>query len=262
MAKRIDKKIMAFVGTEDASKLVHVLSDYTDDIYACVASEYGKATHPGGNITLLSKYQDEDSIRRWIDRGVELIIDGTAVTADEHRAVIGKVCQETGVEYLRLAANHEFNLNTSLGASPEELKRTVEYAVGKVLVKGDTEMYRIISQAKDFQTKAMPMAANDPEILKELLDMGYPAENILGTDRIYSPEFLTALFKELDITHFIMLGSDKRGFSERIEAINRSMVKATVYGELPSESGLNLQDMWEMLAKRFDIDEYWLQELI
>ena len=262
MAKKIDRKIMAFVGSEDASKLVHVLSDYTDDIYACVASEYGKATHPGGNITILSKYQDEEAIKRWIDRGVNLIIDGTAVTSDAHSAIIRKACEETGVEYLRIAANYEFNLNTTLGGTPEDIRRTVEYSVGKVLVKGDLDMLGTIAGAKDYQSKVIPMVANDPEILSSLLEMGYPAENILGTDRVYSSDFMIALFKELDITNFIMMGSDKKGFGERIESINRSMVKATIYGEVPEETGLNVQQMWEMLADRFEIDEYWMQELI
>ena len=255
MAK-IDKKIMAFVGTAASSRLVSDIADYTDDIYAATASEYGSAPHPGGNITILSKYQDEEAIKRWIDRGVNLIIDGTDVTAEEHREIIKKACAETGVEYLRVAASYDINLNTAQSSNPEDLIRAVEYCVGRVLVRGDMEIFKVLVDAKDYQTKVMPMIKNDPEILKELLAMGYPQENILGTDRVYSPEYMLALFKELNITHFIMMGSEKRGLTQRIESINRSMVKATIYGGLPAEEGLTAEKMWMMLCDRFNIDDY------
>lgn len=257
MAKsKIDKKIMAFIGTKDASKLVNNLADYTDDIYACTASEYGGAIPPGGNITILSKYQDEDAIKRWIDRGVNLIIDGTAANAEAHRDIIRKACEANGVEYLRVAANYDFNLNTTLSSNPDDLLRAVEYSVGRVLVRGNMEVYKILTEAKDYKTKVMPMVKNDPEILAELLSLGYPQENILGTDRVYQSDFMLALFKELDITHFIMLGSEKRGLTERIESINRSMVKATVFGAVPKEDGLNADQMWNAFCDRFNIEDY------
>ena len=96
----INRKIMAFIGTEETAELVSALAEYTDNIYAAVSDEYGKASHPSGNITLLSRYLDEEKMNSWIDRvGVDLVIDGTDLTAEAPRKLIAKVCESRNIEY-------------------------------------------------------------------------------------------------------------------------------------------------------------------
>lgn len=256
--KRIDKKIMAFVGTNDASKVIDHLAQYTDDIYAATASEYGNAVPPGGNITILRKYIDEEGIRRWIERGINMVVDGTDITAEEPRKLIKRVCEEMNVEYLRVAANFETNLNTVFTKSIDDIIRTVEYAVDKILVQGNLKMYKALTAAKEYQSKVIVLIPNNPEMLQAVKDIGYPSVNIICADWIMKPDFLMALFKERDITHYIMLGEEKIGLTEKLTSITRTMVKATVFGEIPKEEGMTGEKMWEQLSERFDLeDEYF-----
>ncbi len=253
----INSKIMAFVGTEDASALVSALAEHTDDIYAAVSDEYGKAPHPGGNITLLSKYLDEERMSSWIDRvGVDIVIDGTDLPASEARAVIKKVCAEKGIEYHRIAAKQQMNLHTSVYRSREQLLRDLEYTVGNILAEGDAELCDMLTDVKDFSEKIFMMIPADPEILKNVLDAGYRKENILSVNRLIHADMLVAMFKEFNISDYVFPGYLTEGMGERLASADRSDIKACIYGDLIPDEGMSADDMWDMFAERFGIEEY------
>ncbi len=253
----INKKIMAFVGTNDAAALVSALAEHTDDIYAAVSDEYGKAPHPGGNITLISKYLDEEKMSSWIDRvGVDIVIDGTDLPASGARAVIKKVCAEKNVEYHRIAAKQQINLHTSIYRNKENLLRDLEYPVGNILVEGEEELYGIITEVKDFSDKVFMMVPADPDIMKRVLDAGYKKENIISINKLIHSDMLVAMFREFEISDYVFPGYLKEGMGERLASVDRSDVKACIYGDLVPDDGMSADDMWDMFAERFGIEEY------
>ena len=253
----INKKIMAFVGTNDAAALVSALAEHTDDIYAAVSDEYGKAPHPGGNITLISKYLDEEKMASWIDRvGVDIVIDGTDLPATEARAVIKKVCEEKGAEYHRIAAKQQMNLHSTICRSKEQLLRELEYPVGNILVEGNDELYDMITEIKDFSEKVLMMIPADPDALKKALDLGYKKENIISINRLIHADMLIAMFNEFEISDYVFPGYLRDGMGERLASVDRSDAKAHIYGELVPDDGMSADAMWDMFAERFGIEEY------
>lgn len=254
----INKKIMAFIGTNDASALVSALAEHTDDIYAAVSDRYGKAPHPSGNITLLSKYLDEEMMSSWIEKvGVEIVIDGTELAASEERTVIKKVCSEKGIEYYRIAAKQQMNLHASVYRNKEQLLRELEYTVGNVLVEDDGgELYDIMTGVRDFSEKVLMMIPADPEVIENVLAAGYKKENILSVNRLIHADMLIAMFEELNISHYVFPGCLTDGMSERLASVDRSQVKACIYGDLIPDEGMTDDAMWDMLAERFGIEEY------
>jgi precorrin-6x reductase len=253
---KITKKIMAFVGTEDASELVTALAEHTDNIYAAVSSEYGKAPHPGGNITLLSKYLDEEDMERWMERvNIDIVIDGTDISAASEGKIIKDVCEKRGVEYYRMAAKYQINMHTSVVRKDDVLLREMEYTVGNVLVEGDADLFRLLTGVRAYDEKMFPVVPAEPEMLKSVLDMGYKKENIISINRLIHADMLIALFNEFGISDYIFPGTLKEGMSERLAAVDRSNVKAAVYGDFVRDEGMNADDMWDMFAERFGIED-------
>lgn len=253
MAK-INKKIMAFVGTEDASRLVSALAEYTDDIYAAVSDEYGKAPHPGGNITIISKYLDEEKMESWINRiGIDIVIDGTALSVPAERAIIKKLCERKGIEYYRIAARQQMNMHASIMRSSRQLIRELEYTVGNVLAEGDAELYDILTDVKNFSEKVFIIAPAEPEILKAVLDRGYRKENILSFNRIIHADLLKALFREFKISDYVFPGYLREGIPERLAAVDSSEAKAAIWGDLLPDDGMEPDDIWDMFSERFDL---------
>lgn len=253
----INKKIMAFVGTNDAAELVSALAEHTNDIYAVVSDEYGKAPHPSGNITLLSKYLDEEKMSSWLDRvGIDIVIDGTSLTASDARGIIKKVCSEKGLEYYRTAAKQQLNLHTSIYRSKEQLLRDLKYTVGNILVESNEELRSMFTEMKNFSDKVLVMVPADPDLIKKTLDAGYKRENILSINRLIHAELLVAMFREFNVSDYVFPGYLKEGMEARLSSVDRSDVKACVYGELVPDEGMNADAMWDMLAERFGIEEY------
>lgn len=252
----INRKIMAFIGTEETAELVSALAEYTDNIYAAVSDEYGKASHPSGNITLLSRYLDEEKMNSWIDRvGVDLVIDGTDLTAEAPRKLIAKVCESRNIEYIRIAKKMQTNLSTTIFRSQEQLVREMEYTVGNVLAEGDLTLMKMLTGVKDYQDKVFPMVSAEEGVFEALTDMGYRKENIISFNRMIHAGLLMALFQEFSISDYIYQGSLQIGLRERLEAVDHSAVKAAVYGDLAQEEGIEASAAWDMLSSRFGIGD-------
>lgn len=256
MAK-IDIKIIAFVGTEASSRLVDSIAVYTDGIYAAVSSRYGDAPLPGGNITLIQKYLDEEGLRKWIrNTGASLVIDGTAVSAADAGSMIRSVCEDLHLEYVRIVEERKIKSDTEICRDPSSLLRTIQYSVQNVLVEAEEDIFRILTEDPDYRKKIIPLLPPDSGLLQKLNDMGYPPEHIICTGRVLSAPFLQALFAEYNVTHYIFRGDVLSGLSERLDALNHSMVHATILGDPAEEKGRTAEQYLREFEKRFGITWY------
>lgn len=250
----IKDKIMAFVGTDALKAVIDELSEYTDNIYAVVADEYGKVSYPGGNITVISKYLDEDGILRWINNSdIKILIDGTAVYAAEESKIIRNAAEKAGVEYFRIVDRVEMNQRIHISRSAEDVLRRIEYAHGKVLVKGDKQLLHELTSWEKYRDKVCPLVKADGVLIKELLDAGYSSENIICHGKTLSVNFLISLMEEYDITQFIMMGYDSIGMQERLQAADIARKDVIICGELLQEKGYSPYAMWELLARRYKL---------
>lgn len=253
MAK-IDIKIIAFVGTEESSRLVDAIAEYTDGIYAAVSSKYGNAPLPGGNITLIQKYLDEEGLRKWIrNTGASLVIDGTAVSAADSGSMIRSVCEDMQLEYVRIVEERRMKSDTEICRDPSSLLRVIQYSVQNVLVEAEEDVFRILTGDPDYQKKIIPLIPPDSGLLQTLNDMGYPPEHIVCAGKILSGSFLQALFSEYQITHYVFRGDILSGLSERLDALNHSMVHATILGDPAVEEGQTAEQYLYAFEKRFGI---------
>lgn len=259
----INKKIMAFTGSSDAAELVNMLSEYTNDIYAAVADEYGEAPSPSGNITLLSKYMDREKIVSWIDRvGIDIVIDGISMSNENMRKELEEVCKSRNVEYFKLTEKLSMNMNTSIWRSVDELARSIEYAAGSVLAWADIDLYcdlaayitKVQERAKDLDNLLIVLPPL-PDMIERAFEAGYDSSNIICMDKDVHAEFIVAMFNEFNVTHFVISGAEKQGLKEKLKAVDMSSVKASVFGEIKGDGGISLTDMWKIFCDKFGIEE-------
>ena len=251
---KIKEKIMAFIGTDALKAVIDELSEYTDDIYAVVADEYGRVSYPSGNITVISKHLDEEGIIRWINNaGIKVLIDGTAAYAIEESNIIRNAAKTAGIEYFRLVDRIEMNQRIHISRSAEDVLRRIEYAHGNVLVKADKQLLYELKAWDKYQEKVYPFIKADHIFIKELSEHGYKSENIICYGKNLSVEFLIALLKEYNVTQFVMMGNDNLGMQDRLLASDIAKNDVIIYGELLQEEGYSSDSLWEMLTQRYKL---------
>ena len=247
----IDTKIMAFVGTDDCSDLITRLAKYTDKIYAAVSSVYGQSSFPGGNITIISSYLDENGIQRWIDRtGVGMIIDGVSENASDESSLIRRKAEENGIEYLRIADHLKLSRNIKICKKREELVSAFTYSTGTILVEG-SGLYGFLREAGIPAERMIALIRPETEEFSRLEEAGCPADHILSLGMIVHEAFLLSLFDELQVRYYVMEGGSNRGIVEKINALNHSDAHAYIDGELADQEGSTSSDLWKMLKKRY-----------
>ena len=206
----IDTKIMAFIGTEDASELITRLAKYTDNIYAAVSSRYGRSSFPGGNITIISSALEADGIQRWIDRaGIGLIIDGVSENAEEERELIRKKADENGIEYLKITDHLKMSKNIRVCKNREELLSAFSYSTGTILVEGSS-FYTLFKEAGIDPDRLIVMISPEPEEITRLLAAGCRKEQIISLGMIVHEPFLLSLFDELHIQNYVLEGGKQQ----------------------------------------------------
>ena len=251
----IDTTIMAFIGTKDASELITRLAKFTDKIYAVVSSRYGKASFPGGNITIITSTLDADGIQRWIDRaGIGLIIDGISENAEEERELIRIKAEENGIEYLKISDHLKMSKNIKVCKSREELLSAFSYSTGTILVEG-SEFYILFKKAGIDPDRLIVMVRPEPEEISRLMEAGCRKEQILSIGMIVHEAFFLSLFDELHIQYYVLEGGNNRGISGKINALNHSDAHAFIDGELTGQEGHTSAELWKILKKRYGLKD-------
>lgn len=256
MAKpRIDVKIMVFTGTDETTALVNELAHYTDNIYAILSDDYGRAQAPGGNITVIRRHLDEGMLNSWIDdTGIGLVIDGCAPAAAGYSSFLREFCEKKGVEYIRIMKHVNVTQRTEICRSREELLRTVEY-MDHILVKSDISVYDDLTRIESFGDKIVAVIDVDRDLLGRLLDMGYRRENIICVGRNLSVPMIVSVADEYDINRIVVSGTDFINLFNYIDAADIRKIKISVDGEIRQEQGYNVNQVWGILAERFGITE-------
>ena len=144
-----NEKIMIFVGSAEAKVFADSLAEYTDSVYAVVSERYGSRQHVSGNITVISRFLDKDSIKSWVARvGVSVLVDGTEVYASASSRMIRETAEELGLDYFKISSSIDVDFtHTSKCKNAEEIVKDASYTVGNVLLIGCSEL------AEDVVTK-------------------------------------------------------------------------------------------------------------
>ena len=141
-----NEKIMIFVGSAEAKVFADSLAEYTDSVYAVVSERYGSRQHVSGNITVISRFLDKDSIKSWVARvGVSVLV-------------------ELGLDYFKISSSIDVDFtHTSKCKNAEEIVKDASYTVGNVLLIGCSELAEDVVTKRDGALRDRVVAVLPPE---------------------------------------------------------------------------------------------------
>lgn len=141
------------------------LAEYTDSVYAVVSERYGSRQHVSGNITVISRFLDKDSIKSWVARvGVSVLVDGTEVYASASSRMIRETAEELGSDYFKISSSIDVDFtHTSKCKNAEEIVKDASYTVGNVLLIGCSELAEDVVTKRDGALRDRVVAVLPPE---------------------------------------------------------------------------------------------------
>lgn len=247
--------MLVFTGTQAGIQLIDRLTDYTEHVYAVVAPEYGKVPHPMGNMTLITSFLDEDGMQRWIDRiHFDLIVDGVSSDHPEASVLIRKAAEKNGIEYLKVVDRFNMISGISVCRTREELVEKAGSLMGNVLMDG-ADIFRLLEKEYSGRDSLWVLMDPDPDKIRELLEMGCPADHIICFGTVPSSEFMTVFFNEYNIAYYVMNGADKRGMVKKYNAIDHSNVRAFLLGDPSDGEGMTSDKAIRYIRKHFELSK-------
>ncbi len=253
------EKIMVFAGSIEAKNFVDSLSEYTDHVYAVVSSEYGLRQHVSGNVTVISRYLDRQSIQSWVMRvGISALVDGTEINAAEASAEIRRAAEELGIDYFKIRSNVSIDFtHTSKCKNADDIAKDAGYTVGNVLMIGCSELIRDVVCARDGILKDRVIALLPPceESIRLCTEAGYADENIICMKMPVPVVLLGGLIEAKNITHLVVSAGDVASIKDILKAAEIAKIKVSLYGEIAQQDGYEEAEIWEIFKERLGIEE-------
>ncbi|WP_324825559.1 precorrin-6A reductase [Sinanaerobacter sp. ZZT-01] len=271
-------KLLIFAGTTEGRHLVEILSKTKGlQVFASVATEYGRALLPGGipNVIVKSGRMLPEEMEQFLRKEqFDFVIDTThpyAVLATEN---IREACTKTDTAYIRLlrastdlvkTKYHERESSKSQTAMDceefifaEDVTEAAEYlnqTQGAVLLTIGSKELEAFTRVENYAQRLHPRVLPMPEVLKKCADLGYEGKNLICMQGPFSYEMNCALLKKTKASYMVTKDSGKAGgFDEKYRAAMDMGVKVLLIGRKKEEQGLSLQEVLLFLEKTYHLN--------
>ncbi len=256
-SKGNDFKALVFMGTQAGLQVVNRLIEYTDNVYAVAAPEYGYPEHPMGNMTLITKYLDDAGIQRWIDRvGFDLIVDGVSADRPDLSEEIRTAAERNSIDYLKIIDKLNMISGVTICRSEEEFADKTGSLLGNILADSE-DVFRITSEQlrKNGKKTDRLFAVIPPEEerIRQLKEYGCPSSNIFCFGSHPSSEFMTIFFSEYNIEYFLLDGYKKVNMVSKFDAVDQSNVKTVIMGDPTPADGLTADKAIRHIRKTYEL---------
>jgi precorrin-6x reductase len=254
-------KFLVFGGTTEGREITEKLSMYDVEIYACVATEYGKELLPKSEgITILAKRLDVEQMEQlMLINKFNCVIDATHPYAIEVTKNIKNACLNTNTEYLRLVRSSS-QLDNCIYL--DDLDTVVEYlntVEGNILLTTGSKELEMFTKVKDFNVRIFPRVLPITSVIQKCIDLGFKGKNLICMQGPFSKEFNYAMIKEIEAKVLVTKDSgDIGGVLDKIKACNQAHINAIVVGRPTKESGYQFNEIMNVLNKRYNLKYKYL----
>ncbi|WP_206460289.1 precorrin-6A reductase [Anaerovorax sp. IOR16] len=270
-------KLLIFAGTTEGRHLVEILSKNKElQVFASVATEYGKALLPDGipNVTIKSGRMLPEEMEGFLKKECfDLVIDTTHPYAVIVTKNIKEACEKTNTTYVRLlreSTNLIKENSNQIENSESQLKdqtkliyventiKAAEYldkTEGSVLLTTGSKELEAFTKIKDYKERLYPRVLPTPEVLQKCFDLGYEGKRLICMQGPFSYEMNCALLKKTKASYMVTKDSGKvGGFDEKYQAAMDMGVPIILIGRKIEEQGLSLQEVLMLIKRTFNLE--------
>ncbi|MBR0597333.1 precorrin-6A reductase [Sinanaerobacter chloroacetimidivorans] len=268
-------KLLIFAGTTEGRTLLEALSRSIREsgihIYACVATEYGRAVIPSGleHITLRTGRMTEEEMTLFMaEHQFDLVIDTTHPYARLVSENIRAACTRSGCEYIRLlrmcsmpevgekAEGQKQGSDESclFFKDHESAAEYLNHTSGNVLLTiGSKELVKY-TEVKGYRQRLFPRVLPMPEVLEGCYELGFSGKQLICMQGPFSTELNTAFIRQIQAKYLVTKDSGEvGGFFEKQAAAQLTGAKLLVIGRIGEEEGISLEVLMAFLEKTYGI---------
>lgn len=274
-------KILIFSGTTEGRELVEFLADYPVQVYASVATDYGKeCMKPQENLTVLTGRMDEPDICDFLKKvHPDLVIDATHPFARVVTENIKAACGEAKIDYLRCLREKGGNKHTDKSkpesaeqepdmgqpmdwmnmdlpesivvGSVQEAADFLAQTKGKILITTGSKELACYQSIPDYKERCYARVLSTEQAVKDSHRLGFEGAHLIAMQGPFSVEMNVATLKLTQAEWFVTKESGKNGgYEEKVRAAQDAGVHLVVVGR-PEETGESLEQVKEILKDRF-----------
>lgn len=258
-------KLLIFAGTTEGRELLEALSKTIDgsglNVYACVATDYGKELLPEGldHIKIQAgRLTEEEMVLLMKEHQFDYVIDTTHPYARLASENIKSACKQSDCKYIRVlrpaSSLTEIDSTCVFFEKHEEVVEYLNQTAGNVLLTiGSKELSKYI-KVKDYQQRLFLRALPMLEVLDSCSVLGFPGKQLICMQGPFSEALNVAMINQLSARYIVTKDSGKTGgFPEKYLAAQRTGAKLLVIGREKEEEGVSPEALLEFLETKYQI---------
>ncbi|MBO7444626.1 MAG: precorrin-6A reductase [Methanobrevibacter sp.] len=246
-------KIVLFGGTTEGRLLTEFLSQNKIPAIVCVATEYGeKVLEYEPPVIVQPKRLKPGPMRKLFEEEqTEFVFDATHPYATEISKHIKEICEEQGIEYIRVLRESIEIEDAVKVSSMEDLIDYLNTTEGLIFSSMGAKEAPALTDVENFQERVYLRMLPSPEGMKQCLDLGYPMKNLCGMQGPFSKEFNIAQFKEIGADILVTKDSGNvGGFLEKTDAAKECGMEVVVLSRLVNEEGISVEEAKDTIRSK------------
>lgn len=255
--------LLIFAGTTEGRELIDFALTHTNfHIYACVATEYGKALlSPHSRLTISSRPLDcEEMCSLMKEQAFSFILDATHPYAVEVSQNIKKAAQSCSLTYYRILRPENASDSITKTMSPpsiinvsamDEAVKFFQHTTGNILVTTGSKELSALCALTDFETRVYPRILPNPDMLQMIIKQGFAPKNIICMQGPFSEDLNTAILRQINASFLLTKSSgSKGGFPQKLAAAARLKIPAVIIGRPLQTEGISLEQACNLLLNQ------------
>jgi precorrin-2 dehydrogenase/sirohydrochlorin ferrochelatase/precorrin-6A/cobalt-precorrin-6A reductase len=255
--------LLIFAGTTEGRELLETLSGNISgsglDVYACVATDYGKELLPEGlaHIQIRSGRLTEDEMAALMqEKRFDYVIDTTHPYARLASENIKAACRRAGLEYVRVLRSSGITkqMDCRFFSSHEEVVEYLNGHEGNVLLTiGSKELLKY-TKVQDYRKRIFPRVLPMPDVLESCGVLGFSGKQLILMQGPFTAELNAALINQVKARFIVSKDSGETGgFLEKYQAAQETGAELLVVGREKEDEGISPKAVLELLENAYHI---------
>jgi len=256
-------KLLVFGGTTEGRELLEALSRNIGgsglEVYACVATDYGKEMLPEGleHVRVRSGRLTEDEMTSlMLEKRFDYVIDTTHPYARLASENIKAACRRSGCNYIRVLRGSGVweQMDCLFFGSHEEAVDYLNRTEGNVLLTIGSKELMKYTKVKDYQKRIFPRVLPMPEVLESCGVLGFSGKQLICMQGPFAADLNVALINQIGARYVVTKDSGEAGgFYEKYRAARETGASLLVIGREEEEEGISPDALMELLEQTYQI---------